>query len=308
MEVLNIVLPVFSIIALGFILKEKKFLTESDIKTLNKVTFYIALPLLIAYDVATADFSEVFHLRLIIGLYLAIGAMFLFSYVIGGVLGLDNRRRSAVMMTSFRGNLAYVGFPIIVNAFGEDALAQTAVVVSFLVPYMLFLVIASVALCNGADDKVKNGKGVLRSTLQNPLVISSIIGLSLSAIGFQIPYMVDKMVKPLTQMALPIALLGIGGSVDTTKLRGDLKLTGLIGTLKLIVLVLFGMGILYFMGVTGFPRKMGLVLLAMPPAVSTYIVASGMDSDSDLVASGLVVSTIASIFTISIWLMVLGVV
>ncbi len=310
MHIVHIIGPVFALIAFGAILRKIKFLQGNEVNVLNKITFYVALPSLILYNVIVADAEEILNMPLIIGMYVAMVIMLILSYLVGTILKLDCSKKAVVVMSSFRCNMAYMGLPIIASAFGDEVISKTSIAIGFLSPGVFILSVLAAELCNIGDFEGENKwvgfiKEIGVSLVKTPMVVVSFLAIIISSLNITIPSLLMESLGGLSQMAFPIALLGVGASISMERLKGDIFVTGLIALWKLFVLSLIGYVVLRWLGVSGVDLSIGVLLLAMPTAIVTYVIADSLGADRKLAASGIVMTTVMSIVTISIWLMIL---
>jgi predicted permease len=106
-------------------------------------------------------------------------------------------------------------------------------------------------------------------------------------------------------MALPLALLIIGGSLKTASTR-RIQLVGVSTIMKLLVLPLTGFLIFRYLGVGTAQTETAVILLASPSATVTYVMASEMGGKPELAATAVTVSTVVSIITYTLWIAVIG--
>ena len=137
-QILTIVLPIFLVIGLGYFLRRFGFLDEAFLHQTNRLIFYIALPLLLFYKIGTADFSANFNGALVIGSVGAIAVAFLLSYGYASLRRYPPGARGAFSQGAFRGNLAYIGLAIVLNAYGETGFTRAGILMGFLVPALNF--------------------------------------------------------------------------------------------------------------------------------------------------------------------------
>ena len=107
-------------------------------------------------------------------------------------------------------------------------------------------------------------------------------------------------------MALPLALLLIGGSLSLELVRKYLKLS--LGAIFIKLVLLPGLGLLLFrsLGVSSTEYLPGLILLASPTATITYVLAREMHGSPEFAAANISASTLLSAITYSLWLMMAG--
>ena len=79
-DIINIVLPVFSVIALGWLLRRIGLIDSTFLKQTNRLVYYVCLPLLLFYKIGSADFFLNFNGLLIVGSIIAGTVTFVASY------------------------------------------------------------------------------------------------------------------------------------------------------------------------------------------------------------------------------------
>ncbi len=303
-QILTIVLPIFLVIGLGYFLRRFGFLDEAFLHQTNRLIFYIALPLLLFYKIGTADFSANFNGALVIGSVGAIAVAFLLSYGYASLRRYPPGARGAFSQGAFRGNLAYIGLAIVLNAYGETGFTRAGILMGFLVPALNFFAILALLLPHKGADRTGIGFW-LRQILFNPLIIASFAGILWSYFHLPLPLIFSRSLKIATGMTLPLALIAIGGSFSLEKLRGDLVRAGFATGIKIIWLPLIAALLLVALGVRGIDLGVGVLMAGTPAATATYIMAHQMKGDAELAGSIVMMSTLASALTYTLSLFVL---
>ncbi|PLY03733.1 MAG: AEC family transporter [Desulfuromonas sp.] len=303
-ETLIIVLPVFLVIGLGVLLKHLRLFDDAFLHQTNRLVYLVFLPILLFYKIGTADFSSFFNGPLVIASSLTIFLGFVLSYVYAMWRKFPPSVHGSFSQGAFRGNLAYVGLAICLNAYGENGLTGAGILMGFLVPVLnLFAILALLLPQSGlADDKRPSWCSQL---LLNPLILASFLGIVWSYFSLPLPVIIDRSLRITTGLALPLALLAIGGSFSMARLRGDLKLAGLASFIKLLILPLFAFLLLYPFGVSGQNLGIGILMAGTPAATATYIMAHQMRGDAELAGSIVMLSTLASAFSYTLLLLLL---
>jgi hypothetical protein len=302
-EILTIVLPVFIVIALGYGVKRSSLVDAAFLFQLNKLVYYLALPLLLFFKIAGADFSTSFNGPLVFGLALVVLAGFGLSYLFAVVRHYPEEVRGTFCQCSFRGNLAYIGLAIVYNAYGEEGLATAGILLGFIVPLLnLFSIIA--LLLPHRQSRLKP-LFFLRQILVNPLIIASFLGIIWSFLEFSIPKVVDGALHIVTDMALPLALISIGASFSLKKLRGDLNVAFIATGFKLVIMPLGGALLLYGIGVHGRDLAVGVLFAGTPTATAAYIFSQQMRGDAELAGAIIMLTTLFSVVTYTAALLIL---
>lgn len=298
------ILPIFSIILLGYFLKQRRIAGPAFAKTANQIVFYVAIPAMLFSSISQAPFRENFHLTAVVCLLMVLAFQLLLSIFAMRLLIVPAAQRGTFLQSSFHGNLGYMAYAIAYYAFGQEVLARTAILSSFLmVAQNLMAVWVLVAFRSTGEGRSERQRGVfLKSIYQNPIILTVIVSMLYSATGLRTPTAVQRGLQILSGMSLPTALLLIGASLSFSAMRKRMKEIIGIGLLKLICFPLIGLIIMKLAQVPEFFIMSGVILLASPPATVTYIMASELGGDPELAASSISILTLASAFSYSLLL------
>ena len=141
--------------------------------------------------------------------------------------------------------------------------------------------------------------------LLNPLIIASFAGILWSFLHLPMPVLLDRSLNIASGMALPLALIAIGGSFPWKNSRGDLVMAGFATGIKLSGCRCMAVGILFALGVRGQDLGIGVLFAGTPAATATYIMAHQMKGDAELAGSIVMMSTLLSAGTYTIALFIL---
>lgn len=296
-EIFLIVLPVFLVIGLGFSLKRTGLVNSEFLFSLNRLIYYIALPALLFYKIAMADFLVSFNGALLTGLVVSVLIIFVISYGYAGIRRYRPSVQGAFCQGAFRGNLAYIGLAIVYNAFGEEGFAVAGILLGFLVPLFNFLSVLALILPQRRDTYQLGTFFLVKQIAYNPLILASFSGIIWSFLGLPLPQIVDRALGIVTGMSLPLALIAIGASFSFRKLRGDLEVAALSAGLKIVILPTLTGGLLFLLGVRGQELAIGVLLAGTPTATAAYIMAQQMKSDAELSGAIIMLSTLCSLAT-----------
>lgn len=303
--ILNIVLPVFAVIALGTLLKRLGLIDALFLQQTNRLVYYVCLPLLLFYEIGRADFLANFNGRLVIGSILAVTITFLISYAYTVVRGYPPAARGVFSQGAFRGNIAYVGLAIVFNALGQEGLTRAGILMGFLVPFLNLYAIIALVLPHRHPRNEQGSAFLIRQIACNPLIIASFAGIAWSFLALPMPLLLERSLKIASGMALPLALLAIGGAFSLERLRGDLLTAALAAGAKLIWMPLLAAGLLYAMGVTGSDLEIGVLIAGTPAATANYIMAQQLKGDAELAGTIVMLTTLLSAVTYTVALLIL---
>jgi len=133
----------------------------------------------------------------------------------------------------------------------------------------------------------------------NPLLLASGMGVAVAATGFALPAWLHQSIAVVGQMALPLALLCIGGTLIIIPLHGKRTNAFLASLLKIAVAPLLAWPIARWIGLTPDETRVALLFLATPTAAASFTLAGKLGGDEALAASSVVTSTVLSILSLT---------
>lgn len=288
------------VIVLGWALTRFGFLSARALRDLNRLTYWVGLPCLLFYGVGAARpaFDAVGSLLLV-----ATGATF-FGVLAGAVvawrLSLSAAARGVLVQGVFRGNLTFIGLPIVFYAFAGQGMSSGSAEASALLAFgplvVLYNVLAVTVLMLSAGARRAGAiRGVAYGLVSNPILISCLAGLAMSLSGLGFPEMAGRTLSAVGQMALPLALICIGGTLHISRIRGRLGAAFAGALMKVSVVPAAGLLLAWWVGLSAEHTRIALILLACPTASASYVLAGQLGGDEALASSIIVISNVLAI-------------
>ncbi len=299
----SVVFPLFFMMFLGYILRRAKILTQDLAKQLNLITFRVFLPLLMFVNIYDSDFAAHFSIKLI---GFAVGAVILTFLVIMLIIPMivkDPKQCGVVIQGIFRSNFAIFGMPVVAYIYGDGNLTTAAILLAFLIP--LFNCLAVIAL-QRFSAHTRGAKDVLMEIVKNPLIISSVVALAIKFAGISLPEVLLSPMHDLSAVATPLALTALGGTFEFRGVRRSFWPLLLTVFCRLVLVPLVFIPIAVYLGFREVELIVLFIMFGSPAAVSSYTMAHSMGADSDLAAQVVVFTSLCSIFTVFLWITVLG--
>jgi predicted permease len=300
-EILKTILPIFAIIGLGWSLRRFDFMQEGFLKPANRLVYFVAIPAMIFREIAEAALAEHFRLILVAAALSPVVLVFMGGQVVVRGINLQRYRVGTFLQTSFHGNLGYIGLAVSYYFLGNDGFTRASILAGFIMLLQNFLAVVALSRFSPAQQG-SSPFSLLKRILLNPVILSAMAGITFSITGLNLPEILDRSLKILSGMALPLALLVIGTSLSFTQIRQQLKLTLVISILKLVLLPALGLILFLLLHLYRVEYLPALILLASPTATITYVMASEMGGDPDLATAAISVTTLASAVTFTLWL------
>lgn len=325
---INATVPVFLIIVLGYVLARARMLNAEFVRVANKFNFTVTLPALLLRDIAGVDIRAMFDLKYVL-FCAAVTTISFFSVWFAAKRILKDREIiGAFVQASFRSSAAVLGIAFIQNMYGNSGMAPLMIIGS--VPlYNIYSVIVLTFEANAEDEAKPVPEGIkspavpedtlprtrradrakLREAginiLKNPIILAIAAGITISLLRIDFPAVVDKTVANLASMASPLALIAIGAGFEGKKALAKLKPSCAAAFLKLVGFAAVFLPVAVLFGFRNEKLIALLVMLASPTTPSCYIMAKNMHNDGVITSSIIVLTTLFSAFTLTMWIYIL---
>ncbi|MDO8550510.1 MAG: AEC family transporter, partial [Ignavibacteria bacterium] len=287
-----------------YILKRLGMINENFVTVSSKIVFNISLPALIFFEISAIDLVEVLNIGQISFIYIGTLISFGIAWIIAQSVAKTGQDKASFIQGSFRGNFAIVGLAIIVNYYGIENLGKASLVLAFTIP--LYNILSIIALTIPLrKEKQLNYKNTLFEIARNPLIIAVIAALPFSYLRIEIPEVIYTTGKYLSALSLPLALIGIGGFLSFSDITKGSLPTIVSTSLKLIVLPALATFAAYLLGFKGMDLGIIFILFACPTAIASFIMAEAMGANSRLAGNILLLTTLASVVTMTLGLFIL---
>lgn len=300
---INATLPIFLLIILGKVLKTAKIINDEFTKTADRYVFRIALPALLFSDLTENNVGSAFDGKYVLFCF----CVTIFSIAV--LWGLTEKfmkneeQKGAFIQGSYRSSAAILGLAFINNMY--DSVGMAPLMIIGCVPlYNIFAVII-LTLKGDNGGKKPNMKETFINVMKNPILLSILIALPFALLNLHFPSFVNKAIGSVANTATPLALISIGASFEGKKALKKMKPTLLASFIKLILLASLFLPLAVFFGYRNQELMALLVMLGSPTTVSSYIMAKNTGNDGILTSSIIVLTTLLSSLTLTLWIFVL---
>lgn len=304
---INVTLPIFLVMVLGWFLKQKGMLSEEFVNVANKFNFSVTLPFMVFRDIAAVDIRAVFDLKYVLFCAISSSICFWVIWAMAKIFIKDKSIIGAFVQASFRSSAAVMGLAFISNLYGPSAMGPLMIIGA--VP--LYNIYSVIVLTFEAEEEQDGGRdtGKIREAciniVKNPIIISIALGLAASLLKLDFPVLVDKTVDNVAKMATPLALVTLGAGFEGRKALAKIRPTLAAAFIKLVAQAAVFIPIAIWLGFTGEKLIGIMVMLAAPATPSCYIMAKNMKNDGVLTASIVVCTTLLAAFTLTGWIFIL---
>ncbi|MDR1375931.1 MAG: AEC family transporter [Synergistaceae bacterium] len=306
MKAFLIVLPIFLLIAMGWVLKYKRVLSSETLKENNFLLYWLAMPATLLQGILRAD-MEVLQNPLFL---LAVWAPYVFTLVIVWTTGRYHEtpaRFAALTLSAVRGNHFFAGIPIVYLAMGPRGVEAGTLILAFSLVIMQLLSIGSGQLALFGQLSWKSIRATGLQLLKNPLFMTCFFGLILVFIGLNhLPTWANETLEILGDISTGLALLMLGAELHLENIFKMLLSVWKIVLFKLVVHPIVTYLVFTGLGLSGEMIQAGVLLAAMPVGVNTSIVAQAMGMDNEYCSRGVAITTLCSVLSLPLWIGLLG--
>lgn len=301
---LDVILPVFLLIAFGYLSVWKRWIGDAGVDGLMRFTQSFAIPCLLFSAISTLDLGASFNIPLLVAFYT--GATVSFVLGILGARVLFRRDWTdcvAIGFVCLFSNSVLLGLAITERAYGEEALVGNYAIVALHAPFCYMIGVTAMEIArNGGSGAIATGQLVLRAMFRNALVIGIALGFVVNLTGMPLPGVFSDAIDMMIRAAIPAALFGLGGVLFRYRPEGDLRIILMVCVISLILhpAITFGLATAFSLDRDAF--RSAALTATMAPGINTYLFANMYGSGRRVAASSVLLGTLLSIGTIWLWL------
>ncbi|MEX0928406.1 MAG: AEC family transporter, partial [Balneolales bacterium] len=234
---------------------------------------------------------------------LATVAMSMLGSLIAWAMKLPKESFGVFVQASFRGNLAFVGLPLIIfalngNGTEPELVSEALLVMAALIPLYNLISIFSL-ISGGSKVNMAILPRMVFQIAKNPLIISALAGSLLGWLNWGLPVIVDRPFQLLGQTALALALVSLGGALVQLQVRGNVNLSIVASLLKVAIVPVITYGLSLATGLSADQTFIAMILAACPTAAASYILTTQLGGDDGFAATSVVVSTLLSMVALT---------
>jgi predicted permease len=301
LEVLNLALPYFGLILLGFCFGRLKNIPESGLEWMAFFIIYVALPCLFYRIVAKTPLEELTQFGFVVGTTLSTAIAFFVAFGIA-LAGRHTKPEATIAgLAGGYGNIGYMGPGLALSTLGPQAAAPVALIFCFDSIFLFSLVPLLMSLFG--DEKRglwPSVKLLIRRIVLHPFIVATVLGVVSAALHFEPPVALDRLMQFLQNAAAPCALFVLG---VTVALRPMPRLSWDVPALIPIKLVLHPLIVFFVLAWLGpFSEAWthaAILMAALPPALNVFVLAREYDVWVREASGSVLLGTLASVVTLT---------
>ncbi|MCJ0975610.1 AEC family transporter [Pseudomonas sp. PS1] len=302
LQTLSVTAPVFVMLFIGVLLVRLRWIDGAFIHTASTLVFKATMPTLLFLSVIKADLDAALQPRLLIYYILATVAGFLLAWA-WAIWRCPWADRGVYVQGAFRGNNGVVGLALATSLYGDYGLSLGGVLAGLVI--LLYNSLSAVVLAIYSPDGRADAGDIIRSILRNPLVIGVTSAIPFAYWQVPLPEWLMTSGEYFAQLTLPLALICIGGTLTVSVLRESSSLAMSSSLMKMVWFPLLATLGAWLCGFRG--AELGILFLyfGCPTAASSFVMARAVNSNHQLAATIIVITTLGAALTINVGLFLL---
>ncbi|GKX63970.1 transporter [Pragia fontium] len=302
----SVTVPNLLMLIIGILMRGFHLIDDNFCDAASRLVFNLALPCLLFFSIATNHSSFQQYAPLMLYGALSTIATYLLLEFAAPFLVKNPRERGIFVQGGFRGNAAILGVAYCSMAFGSEgvAIASFYIVITVILFNVLSVVTLTRSLSTGSNGR-PDFLSVMRGVITNPLIIGILLGLPFSLFSVSLPEVLVHTGQYISGLALPLALLCTGASLDFRAMfrASNVAVLACIARIVVIPGLLFLGGWLF--GFRGVSLGVIFLLSATPTAAASYVMTRAMGGNATLAANIIAMTTLGSFFTTALGLLFL---
>jgi hypothetical protein len=291
-----LLLPDFLLIALGYLLCRHTPLSRPVWDGAERLVYYVLFPALLFNSIVRNPLQLGTALPLVACGWAVIGSGIALAYALRLAPGVDARLHASGAQTAFRFN-SYVALALAERVAGAPGLAWTALLISVCVPWCNVAAVWPLAR--------HGGQGYLRELARNPLILSTVAGLTFNLAGLKLPELAALTLGRMGAAALPLGLMAVGAGLQMGALKEGPRLAAGLLAIRHLVLPAVAITLVLLLEMPPAQQAVVVAFAALPTASSAYVLAVRMGGHGGYVAGLVTLSTLLAMVGLPLALAVL---
>jgi len=307
-EIFHITAPVFIIIGVGYLSVHRGVVSLNATDAILGFAVKIAIPCLMFRATSSIDLETAFAWRPLAAYYISAISCFIIAILL--LRNWFHKRPGEAVAIAFAtlfSNLVMIGLPLSERAWGLQNMAPSFALIAVNAP-ICYLIGITVMEFSRADGRgaAETTKIVLNTMFRNSIMIGIVLGLLVNISELSLPDTILSSIDLLASAALPVALFALGGVLTRYSIRESRNEAILISGLSLLLQPLFTLALCQAFNLDHAITRSVVLMSAVAPGLNSYLFSAMYGRGEGATASSLLMATMLSLISISVWLLILG--
>ncbi len=300
--VLDIILPVFGVVFIGFIAARLNWIGRDAIEGLSAFVFSFAIPALLFRSIAMTELPVDIPWRYLISYYGGVFCVFAVGIAAARLWFRQPLEGQGIFaLGAGFSNTVLLGIPLILTAFGEQATVPLFLIISFHSFLLMPTVTTIIEFGRGQGESVgRLWLSTLKSLFTNPIILGLLTGLIFNLLKLGVPAALDSVAQMLGAAATPGALFAMGASLSQYRIAGKITEALVLSVIKLLLhpLIVWLLAAIIFR-LEPLWIAVAVVMAAMPSGINMYLFAQRYKIAVEAATTTVLLCTALSVVTLS---------
>lgn len=295
---INAVVPIFLIMALGYLARCLGALEREDVPKLNKIAFRYFMPLMLFHSIYSTDISATLQPRI---LGFAAGCVLIEYFASLAFVLLtekDPSRRGVKTQGMYRSNFVIIGIPLATALVEGADLGGVVLMIAVVVPMFNVLAVITLEAFNGRRPSIAH---LVCDILKNPLILGTAAGLLFIVTGIKLPAFVESAVEQIGAATNPLLLFLLGAFFKFDGLKRYAKDIAQVAAARLVIFPAIFLTLAMLLGVRGVEFAGMIAIFGSATAIASFTMAQQMGGDAELAGDIVVATSALCPFTMFCW-------
>ena len=299
----GVTLPSILLLVLGWYLKRSEQIDQRFCDQASKIVFNYSLPALLFFSIYGSDTDLMENLNLVLAGAVTIMVLYIGAELVARKMVKEPRDHGVFVQGVFRANMMIIGLAFVASAYGAAGVAVGAIFGGVLT--LLLNDLAVITLSKASGNKKFSPVLMARQIITNPLIIGILLALACKWLHVPIPLLVAEAGGYVSALALPLALICAGATLDFKKIFSatDIAMWSSIGRLIVAPIVAVLVGVAF--GLDSMSMGVMLLMTASPAAAACYVMAKAMGANDVAAANIIGITTVGAMPTMAVSLTLL---
>lgn len=287
------IVPILVVMTVGYVLKHRWLPSPAFWTGMEQLTYFVLTPALFVTAIASVDLAAVPFGAVAITLIVPILAASILVLLARRLIRATGPEITSLLQGAIRFN-TYTGLIFASALAGSEGVALFSLAAAIVVPLVNVISVAALTVYGDNDAELRPWP-MIRQILTNPLILGCVVGIAFSLAPVELPAVVAATLGIVADGALVIGTLVVGAALQFTLSRHDAGMIALVSAIKLVVLPLSAFLLAQWLGIEGVLLAAIVIITALPPAPSSYVLAARMGGAGQLMISITGVQTVLSL-------------
>lgn len=294
----NAIIPIFLIMALGYLARSLGAIKREDVPRLNKLAFRYFMPVMLFYSIYSSDIKTAVQPKLLLFSAVCVLAEYLFALGFALLTEKDSAKRGVMIQGMYRSNFVIIGLPL-AGALVEGAdLSGVVVLIAVIVPMFNILAVITLAVFNGKKPSI--GK-LLLEIAKNPLIIGAVTGILALLLRIKLPAALESTAEQIYAATNPLMLFLLGAFFKFDGIKKYAKELVKVCLTRLVILPGIFLSIAAAVGIRGAEFAGMIAMFGSATAIASFTMAEQMGGDAELAGDIVVMTSALCAFTMFGW-------